>query len=611
MIVDLTYPFYEGLGTTEDVPGLFPVGINGRGYLIDRTHKAWGRRTLELLRAQADDSEVPSERSLNPEGLWRRSAESWHLGAGQSQHDRPESSRHRFRSSKGVYVFERWEMTLLPDTVQLRASANTNLAVVPVGSYLYVADGTEVYRTQDTSPTATWTAVGIQNGETPARSVESLVSDGYNVWAALGAGGVHTTTRGAATSSHYSDLAATLLGWVKGRLMAAETNSIYNITATGAAPSALFDHPNTDFTWVGFAEGSRAIYAAGNSGDKSEIYRIGIKSDGTGLDAAIPATPGWPDGEVIRSIGNYLGFVAVGTDKGWRLCGADTNGDLEIGALVETPAAVRCFEGQDRFLFYGLTNYDGTSTGVGRADLSTVDHPDLAALTAAYASDLMVTGQGAVNSVATFANLRVLAVAGLGVYVEDDTLVASGTLRGGIDAYDLPDDKVALFFDVRNRPTDAGSYTARLSVDEGAFESIGTETPVVGATGRTFNLNQQRGENFEVELELTRDAADDKLGPALTRRRLRAFPAPERTIKVFLPLLLHENLEARGLLPSDLDPLTEVVRFEGYLNSVVSVQEGARSYSLWLDDYTWEPANETEDGNFHNGTIVLELKTTA
>src|SRR5688572_4888097 len=123
-------PFFTGGTTTAEVPSRFDVALNGRPYMLDFREQGENmqRRSIQILRDQADTSDSPGEQSLNPEGLWRRSQESWERGAGQTYFDRRDSDPTRFRSSKGVDPFStRWALGLLPDTASKRASANTNL----------------------------------------------------------------------------------------------------------------------------------------------------------------------------------------------------------------------------------------------------------------------------------------------------------------------------------------------------------------------------------------------------------------------------------------------------------------------------------------------------
>jgi hypothetical protein len=594
----ISSPYFTGQTRSEQVPAKWDVSLAGRGYMIDLNagDDTFSRRSIQLLRNQANTGDQFGEASLNPEELWRRSQDSWDHGAGQTYFDRPDSDPRRFRSSKGVDVWDRWTLSLLPGTAQKRASVNTNLQLEPAGSNLYALDGASLLRTTDLT---TWTAVtGV-----PATAPSSITSDGFNVFTAHGADGVFKTTRGAAGTTSYATGAVSLLGYVKGRLMAAQGSSLYNITASGTLPAALYTQPNSDFTWVGFAEGPAAIYSAGFSGDKSLIYRTAIKADGTALDTPIIAGE-LPDGEIIRAIRGYLGFVLLGSDRGVRFCATDSAGNLTIGALIPTGSAVRCFEGQDRFVWFGWSNYDTSSTGLGRLDLKTF----VERLTPAYASDLMATGQGAVTGVVTFADQRVFAVSGLGFYAQTAGLVASGSLDGGLISYGLSDPKVAVFVDVR-LADESGSNTTALAVDGGAMTTLGTRAEG-SSDNEAFHAGQVTGETFEVRVTLARDSAAPTIGPVVSRVTLRSYPKPARGEIFTWPLLLHEavvdrtDAQVRVDVQAEMNALLTLQRSR----ALVIAQIGSESHTVLLDDSVFLYSHRTSDGRAWNGTHVVRLK---
>jgi hypothetical protein len=592
-------PFFTGQTSSQEVPAKWDVSLNGRGYLVDlrgEGDESFSRRSIPLLRNQANTGEQFGEASLNPEELWRRNQDSWDHGAGQTYLDRQDADRRRFRSSKGVDVWTRWAMSLLNDTAVRRASANTNLALSVAGTYLYLTDGASLVHTQNLT---TFTAVtGTPN------AASSMTSDGFNVFTAHGASGVYSTTRGAGSSALYNALATTLLGYVKGRLMAANNASLYNITSS-AVPAPTFTHPNSDFRWVGFAEGQTQIYAAGFSGDKSLIYRTSIRPDGTALDTPVVAGE-LPDGEIVRAIGSYLNFVVLGSDMGVRFCGTDGAGNLTIGALIRTGRAVRCFEGQDRFIWFGWTNYDTASTGLGRLDLSTF----IASLTPAYASDLMADGQGDVTSVATFNGLRVFTAIGIGVVTETTEKVESGTLDTGLISYELTDPKVAVYTDVRLSSL-SGVNRAYLSVDGGQFVLIGTRSG--DSDNEPFMAGQASGEQFELRMELLRDSTTTSRGPVLTRIQLRAYPKPTRGEIFTVPLLLHEQVTDRqdNTVPLDVAAALEEIRTLQDSRLLVIYQVGLESHTVLVDDSQFAYSHRTSDGRAWNGTCLVRLKRLA
>ena len=414
---------------------------------------------------------------------------------------------------------------------------------------------------------------------------------------------MYATTVGAATASAYNTLPCTLLTYVKGRLMAANGPSIYNITSA-AVPSALLTQANTDFQWVGFAEGPGFIFAAGFSGTRSLIYKIGLTTDGTALTAPIVAGE-LPTGETVRSVKGYLGFLLVGTDIGLRLASIDGSGNLTFGSLISTPAPVQNFEPADRFVWFGYSNYDGSSTGLGRVDLSVFTQP----LTPAYASDVMATGQGAVVSISSTSNRRAFAVSGVGVFVENLTYVPSGTLNTGRITYGISDDKVAMFLDLRHAPL-TGTVGASLQVGGGSSVTMGTSS-AAGSTSNAYPLNaqQSRAEYFNLALTLTRDATT-LLAPTVTRLTLRSYPAPSRSFRFTVPVLLHTRVRDLGGNDQYMNPQDERDFLEGLCRSqaLFAYQEGNAGYTVLLDDVTWVPIKQTGDLGSFDGTLVLRLK---
>lgn len=603
----LTWPLYEGGATaTAVVPGKYDIAIGGRGYLLDRENEEWRYESIPLVRQQADASDRPGEQSLNPEDFWRRSQESWHRGAGQTFADRDWSDPDRFRASKGWDPWTRGELSLLADTAEKRDSANSNVQVAVAGGYCYALDGNALVYTDDiTDAPPTWTTVTA--AATALSSPVSLASDGYRIYA-CDATDIYSTTRGAATyaAHHTSAFPATLVRVAKGRLFTANGNNIYNNGASGSAvPSALFTHPSSDWTWVDVAEGPNGIYFAGYSGDKSRIYRAALKADGTALDTPVAAGE-LPDGEIIRSLCGYLGFLLIGTDEGLRFATLDADGNIgTVGGLIST-SAVYCFEPQDRFVWFGWTNYDATSTGLGRVDLSTFN-----GTVPAYASDLMATEQGTVKSVATFQSLRVFAVASKGIYAETSNKVASATLETGKFGYGLADQKTALRVAARHS-AGAGSYTVAIATDDGSFVQAGGEvTAASSAAGGAVLPCETRGERFELRVAGERDGSDATSGPKLTRLTLRADPGAARRARIVVPVLLHSQMKSRTGATVACDPTYErsVIRSLADTRQVTTYQDADESHAVIVDDWRWIPDHDGPSGT--EGTLVVYMKDVA
>lgn len=499
---------------------------------------------------------------------------------------------------------------MLEDTQEKRDTANSNLHIVVAGSRCYVVDGTDVLFCTTLSGTPSFTSVtGL-----PDVGFNGLASDGFNVYIACDDDGIYTTNTGISTASSFvTGTVGGFIAYVKNRLLCSEGPNLYNVTAGGALPTALLEHDNTGFDWIGAAGGLQHIFIAGVAGDKSLIYRTAVKADGTALDVPSVAME-LPDGEVIYSIAGYLGqYILLGTSAGARFCTCDTDGNLAVGAPIRTASPVRCFEPQDRYVWFGWTNYDSVSTGLGRMDLSQfTESIETGARVPAYATDIMATTQGNVLDCVTFDERLFFAVDGQGFYSNHDTdKVTEGSLTTGLIAYGLPDQKIAMFCDVRTLPL-LGSYFVTLTVDGGAEEEhLGGEDNV-GDTGTEFPCDQTAGERFELEFTLEGDGSS---GPTVTRYTLKASPGASDgpAEYIIVPAKLHDTLRIGNKEHTiDVGAIRDRIKSLRQRHVPVTYQEATSSYTVIVDAYEWIPYDFTmsADGGFDtpNGTMLIQLK---
>ena len=596
-----TPAFYSGTGSTQVVPYIYPVAINGRPYMIDTKSNGFGRQFDARVRDSVDQSAEPGESAINPQGLWRRSQSSWHYGAGQTYSDTADAEAYRFRSSKGINVWDRGKISLLKDTTQVLSNATSNLQSIVAGSRLYVASGGDVtfYTSLSGSPTPCTSE--------PVGNVSSMTTDGYNVWVGFASHGIHVTnTSTDAFSSYISGTKTfTKIKYTKGRLMAASGDTIYNFTSSGGAGGGLFTHGNSNWSWVGFAGGQNHIYAAGFSGQTSLIYKTTIKTDGSALDAPTVAAE-LPEGEIVTALDSYLGYVLIGTTTGFRFASSDTDGNLVVGPLIEV-GQVDAFASQGQFVWFSYKNIDETSTGLGRMDIGT----QIATNQPAWASDLMVTGQGAVPSISLYGARPVFTVTGLGIYCEHSmNLVTSGTLESGIYRWGVPDTKFIPKWDLRTEPLN-GTVAISVAADSGGFRSVGTQS-VASSLESTFDGFESKVFEAEARLALTRSATDATVGPAVTRWLGRAYAAPLRSQIFSVPLLLHHQLNLRGFeyfvdVDLELSYLRDLVENP----RVVTYQENAYTYSVIVEDVRWQPVDSANNHNAWdwNGTCTVIMRS--
>jgi len=596
--------FYTGTSAVSElVPDVFPVALNGRPYMLDLASGRFARAFEARLRDSTDDSNIPGEAAINPQGLWRRSQTSWHKGTNQQYGDTAEGIDTRFYDSKNVDPWTRGQLSLLPTTDEKLSSSETNLQMVVAGDYVYVADGQQLKRSTDL---ATW--VNITGG--PAAAITCLATDGYNVFAGYSANGLYRTYTGATTLATYISGSETYTNaaYVKGRLMVSHEGEIHNFTADvttshSHTSGVISEHPNAEFVYTGFAEGTAHIYAGGYVGGTSLIYRMAIKADGTALD--VPTQAGaLPIGEQITSMFGYLGYVMIGTNKGVRVATSDANGDLVIGPTLETPNPVRCFTADGRFVWYGLTNFDGTSGGLGRIDLSElvgVNEP-------AYASDLMVDDTDDVKAVVNWDGKRLFTISGAGVYYESTDLAASGYVDAGTWRWGIPDRKFAAFFDMRTEPLN-GTLQFSHNFDNAGFENLAA----FDRAGATENILDGPTEAFgeaQIKVTFTRSATDNTLGPVLTRWQVRAVPAPRRSELFSIPLMLHhkmrlKNKEFHVNVDEELFFIRDLVKDA----RIVTYQEGTDTYKVIVENVEWTPVDTSYPSTTFDGTCVVTLRS--
>ena len=610
------YSFYTGTGSTSLVPDIFPIGINGRAYMLDMKSNKYMSAHEPRIRDSVDQSTIPGEAAINPGGLWRRSGVSWHQGAGQKYGDRDDSEPYRFFSSKGIDPWTRGQLSLL-NTTALNVGTNaptTNVGkILAVNGKLFAINNAGVSYT--TTVSGNWTALTMPTDTT---AVYDIATDGTVLFVALNAAspGVYSydiATPGSGTRKVHNVL--TGIDYANGRLIGSNENVLYDASKRAYDPGnidagdTLLTQRNTSFRWIGTAAGSGYIYAGGYAGKTSLIYKTIVKSDGTSLEAASVAAQ-LPDGEVITGIHGYLGYIFIGSDKGVRMATSDGNGNLTLGALIRTTSSVVDFVGQDRFVWFTWSNYDATSGGLGRLDLSVLTAPN----TPAYATDLMYDTTAIIKSVSNFVNadgvqVKVFTVTGVGVVYENtSSLVASGTIETGRFTWGIPDRKFVAKFDLRAQPLN-GSVAVAMQSDNGTYSTIGTWS-TVNDTEETYDGPEGKVIESQFKLTFTRSATSATKGPVLTRWTARAYAAPYRSRFWQVPLLIHKKITIRNR-DYFIDVNEERQILHSYLDNpkIIAFQEGSNSYSVIVEDLEWMPVDSHDGEWVWDGTCTLTLRS--
>lgn len=604
-------PFFEGSGPREgDNTGL-PVSLDGRAFLINLNPETYQmrfqRESVQLLNSQQQDSS--GDQALIPPEVWRRIVESWHFGSGQTRYDRVNSLPYRFKSSDGVDVWDEWGMSLLKDTENIQALAAGPAMMVSLSvDTLWVGVGSTGYWWSGLSsgpfPPAAPTVMAM--GET----VVSACSDGKNLYTLSQTGVVKKWTSATvsttfATVTTFSPTKA-IIRYVKGFVLVGNGNRLVDVT--GGSEVTVFIHPLVDFSWVDMCEGLGNGFLLGGIGDRWMVMSITVASDAATLSPPIVACP-LPEGEIGYALGAYLGYVVVGTSAGWHF-GVPSGDQLALGRLVDSSAPVRCFEGQDRFVWFGQSAAVGTAAGLGRADLSTFIQP----MTPASANDLASDSDGGtVRNVTTVGagagglGRRVFTVDGVGVYMEADELVPIGHLDQGVMTFGTSDPKMGLYAQLYSEPL-SGGIQVSVSWDFGAEETVADASAQNSLSGGNIPTAVKFASASFI-FTLSRNVATPTEGPRLTRLEFRAIPVTGRASEWRVPLLIHDTTtydtitQGRDVI-SDLDMLMDLVESRREFD----YREGSRLYRVHATDFLWMPHHLTLDGNAYNGTYLIVLR---
>lgn len=588
------------------------IGLDGRPYLIDTESGAYRRQAVDVV--QQRNTSDARDVLLLPQDVWRQMQQSWHFGAGQSNLDRDNALPYRYEDSFGIDPWQQWQISLLPATEKLAGENYTGTVwVAAVGNYVVVYNGETAEWFDELTDSAT--PVGTTTFST-GNDIIDITNDGLVATALTEDRYIWYADSPSATpvkwANHQYTTDVTFIEWEKDYLIVGDGNVLRNAIKSNN-PTAIYTHPDTAFRWYDACSGSQFIYAIGYTGDRTTIHKIGIKSDGTGLLPAIVAGV-LPDGEIGTSIDSYLGYIFIGTNKGVRMAQTDSNGDLLLGAIIPTTETVKCFEGQDRFVWYGNSaiagQYDDerfpttTVCGLGRMDLTTFT---VTSLTPAYANDIFALGETAktVQSVTTYLGKRVFSINDSGVFFESDEKVEAGWLKQGTMSFSVEDLKTGLYTQAKWLPL-TGEVDLDLSYDSEAFERVAEFT--IQGTVRSDNvpLNGRQFTRINAAYILCRCNDDTGAGPTFTRWELRSVPVKGRSSRWTIPIMNYDSIELDNVL-YNRNVLQE---FETLLNICQSgrlfvLQESGKSYLVHAKDFLWQPEKLSANGQGWQGTFTI------
>jgi hypothetical protein len=407
-----------------------------------------------------------------------------------------------------------------------------------------------------------------------------------------------------------------VMDWVKGRIILATDNKIYELTPSSSSlPSPIFTHPNTSYTFTSIAESGAAIYVAGYAGTQSSIYKFTLSDAGaiTSLTSAVVAAQ-MPDGELIYSMKQYLGYMMIGTSKGIRAAIiSPDDGSISYGPLIaETEQPVYDFTFRDRFC-WATAEVNGKG-GLIRIDLSEQISP----LRFAYAHDLFKDVAKNCKAVAFLglSDRKIFALDTDYNYIEAATrLAATGYLRTGFIRYATIESKYFKFLKVRGNLDDG-------TIDVNTITSKEVDTFLYNVTSETTNLDLGIArpigaqEYLAFKFDLNRSTTDNTKGAVMSGYQVKALPAIEKQRLIQFPLYCYdvEMDKYNNIVGSEDDrAFDRISELEGIekTGNIVTIQDFRtdETYSALIEEIRFFSATPpSERFNGFGGKLLLTVR---
>jgi hypothetical protein len=381
----------------------YDVVIDNLPFIVKVSNQdPYRRETAPYKKDQFDNSTEPGEQSLT--GWWLRSQTSWHNGAGLKFYEPGTDYQHvshRFADSRGIDVWTIGEATLLNDVFHSYTGAN-GIVSTAIGTgandYIVTGDSRGYLKriTLNGDSAGTVDPITLDSGHLSATTgtvnpFKSITTDGTRYFAvcnkAIHSGSITNLTTSDITMYRHVSPGVHVIKFTKGYLMFGEariltylpitTVDVNHNTGGSSIPAGGKTHENPDFAWNVIEGGDKVIYASGFAGNDSEIWAVPFDSTTLLPDAASAIQVAQlPYGEIVNSMYYYLGYLAIGTNKGVRIAQTSpTDGSIVLGPLLVStnPYEVTGFVANDKYIWASTSVKEGAVANACliRIDLST------------------------------------------------------------------------------------------------------------------------------------------------------------------------------------------------------------------------------------------------
>ena len=613
---DLSLPTTSGTFTLSNTA--YDVVIDDLPFIVKVDNQnPYRRETAPYKKDQFDNSPEPGEQSLT--GWALRSQSSWHNGAGISFYDAGtdyEHVSHRFSDSRGIDVWTFGEATLLPDVFHAYTGANgINAAAGKNGGNdaLVSGDSAGYLKRITLSGNNTATSADFYNGATypeghngTVYSFLSVTTDGSNYYAvckrAIHTGNIATLSSDeVAINFSTSDRTDVVIKYVKGYVVFGLGNVIYNLTivpygagrttsthnhsgGTDSLGTNFKTHINPSWVWKDATGTPDSVFLAGNGGNNGEIWQVKFDETTNTLDmAGAVMSLSMPDGEVINSIHYYLGYLALSTNKGIRICPVGSNGNLVMGPLlVELAYGANGFTERGTYLYAATKIDDGAYTNASliRIDLS----QQFSDGTFAYANDLEYRSSLDLNS-SDCTEVYILDDRLVMVIEEDSTAGElqvehttqkrdTGWLQTGKIRYGTVEPKFFRYINVQCT-TGSGDNIVVSTIDQNKLE---TSIAILseGLTNQDVLITTPSAKQEHMAFKFTlNNLTNDQDLPVIKAYQIKSILAPRRQRLYQYPLSCYDN---------EMDRYNSIFGYDGrameYIQRIEAIEETGKFVSV-------------------------------
>lgn len=599
--------------TIDSIP--FIVNVNNQN--------PYRRETAQYRKDQFDNSNEPGEQSLS--GWWIRSQTSFHNGSGISYYEPGTDYQHvshRFDNSRGIDVSVIGQASLLPELFEAyNGDDDINAATGNDGSNDCLVSGDsngllkKIVLNGNSAATVTnfvKTATSYPDGHSGSNHpFHSVTTDGGTYYAAcdlcIHKGSIATASSDAVFFKHSSTGSPNsnvFVKYVKGYVLVGRNRELGVLDTTAAATSGTHTtgaadtfsnyttHISANWKWVDATGGPNYIYAAGYSGNVSEIWAIGFDTTGATVTLDMPnavSVASLPSGEIVKSLHYYLGYLAVGTNKGVRICQVSTSGAVTLGPLLFesdssiTGGGVRGFAERGTYIYAATAAYNEAGTYTHglliRIDLSSPFDDG----TFPYVNDLEYRSSVNIDNSGSFTAGSSIATE---VYCLEDRLVLviqesdsstkgelqvehttrvrdTGWLKTGIIRYGTFEKKFFRYINVQCS-TGSDDVITISTFDENSLESTLTNVSSGNSNQDIYIGNPSaKQESMAFKFTFTNATTDNNL-PILYGYQIKATPAMRRQRLIQYPLSCYDN---------EMDKFNTVFGYDGRAMATVSLLE--------------------------------------